>query len=333
MKAAILAGLFGFGAALAVALGQRVAGGDAATVTGVMVGMVAAVLVVAVLALLHRLNERQTARALSGLTRQNTPERATGHVGAFYAAGARVGPSVRHTDDSGGSWRRYGYEVPTRTRTYRRHPLGSASANAPIVETMTPARAPDVRSDFLTPMFQSLFSGFVAMLAGAVVAWRLGGDVLLWAIVGFVAGLAVCWLAALGLARSLVWRIERFIGDDIDGDGVEGEPDPAHAMLENPGKAREASAKIAGEHTGAIRTAELLGFLTRCSAVGTSEGKLGIGTSPQARAKYAALRDTLIQLGVGQWRDENRRAAGWLLTMTPAQAAPIIARHVRELRA
>jgi hypothetical protein len=103
-------------------------------------------------------------------------------------------------------------------------------------------------------------------------------------------------------------------------------------MLENPGAAREASGRIAGAHAGAIRTAELLSFLGRCAAVGTSEGRQGVGTSPQARAHYAALRDALIDLGIGAWRDPNRRAAGWLLTMTPEQAAPIISRHVKELR-
>jgi hypothetical protein len=183
------------------------------------------------------------------------------------------------------------------------------------------------------PIGQSLFSGVVGGLVAAVVAWRIGGDVLTWLTVGFVGALAVCWLASLGLARALVWQIERITGSDLDRDGRQGRPEPAtHVMIENAERARAEAGKIERVNGQRARTAELLSFVTRCATVGCSEGKQGIKPSPSERAKYAALRDTLIQLGIGAWRDPERPKLGWELVLTPEQAAPIIARHVRELR-
>jgi hypothetical protein len=282
--------------------------------------------------LLHLINEGMTRRVVAGLTRQNAPERATSHSYTAYDAGARVGPAMAVRGHQTG-FRAYAATVPT-GRTYRRYRAGDAAAVVgPIeLETRTPHREPNAGSDLLVPLGQAvitatlagLVAGFLALTAGRGDALRIVGGV-------FVGVLALAWLWRLGIVTGLLQTIER-VTQQFDGDD-EPTDDPTHSMLENPGAAREASAKIARGHAGAIRTAELLGFVTRCAAVGTSEGRQGIGTSPQARAHYAALRDALIMLGIGAWRDEKRRKAGWLLTMTPEQAAPIIARHVRELRA
>lgn len=347
---AIFGLLFGFGLALAVVLGQRM-DADAMTVAaGVFVGMVASVPVVFVLVLLHRANERQTKRAIAGIVPQNTPERATGHSWAPSDARARVGPAVGATGHSGrpfadvdllrryvdrgrdgpvidGQWRSYGYEVPTRTRTYRRHPLGSASANTPIVETMTPARAPDLRSDVGVPIGQSLFSAFVAALVAAVIAWRLGGDIIMWAIVGAVGGLAVSWLAALGLARQLVWRIERFIGEDLDGDGNEGKPDDAgHLMAVQADAARQSVATETRQRTADARLLWLISFVARCYTVGTSESAQGI--KPGERAKYLEARDLLFRLGLAEWRDEQNKRLGWAMTTNQAMTVKTLREHV-----
>lgn len=334
--------LIGFGAVLAVTIGGRMgADSDAMTVIlGVFTGFVLIVVAVLVFGALHRVNENMTRRNISSIRVQATQAGGSGLVldrGAYLPTHTNTRPVTRRNEAWGqstgaGQYRNFAYEVPTKTRRYRRNLLGDAAAGAPIVETLTPNREMNLRSDVGVPIGQSLFSGLVAALVAAFVSWKLGGDVLSWTIAGFVMGMAVCWLAALGLARQLVWKIERFVGD-LDGDGYEGEPpEESHTLLVQPGEARSEAGKVAREHAGAIKTAELLSFLTRCATVGTSEGKLGIGTSPQQRAKYAALRDTLIQLGIGAWKDENRRALGWVLTMTPEQAAPIISRHVKELR-
>lgn len=307
--------------------------------------------------LLHRANAAMTGRMLAAVRPTMPPRADNGALWAFANAERLVSPmtaqrgasgvsqrpsataeTLRHyrptpgpvVDLESGAYRSYGYELPSKTRRYRRNPLGDAAAGAPIVETLTPAREMNMRSDVGVPIGQSLFSGFVGALVCAVVAWRTGGDVVLWLALGFVGALAVAWLAGLGLARSLVWKVERFIGQDLDGDEVTG--DPGHVLLENPGAARNAAHEQARQNQQRVRTADLLAFVSRCAAVGTSEGRLGIAPAPQARARYAELRDTLILLGIGRWKDEDRRKLGWELVLTPEQAAPIISRHVRELR-
>ena len=352
---AILAGLFSFGVVLAVKIGYSMTA-DAAWLLGILVGVVASVPVCVVLVMLHRLNQGVTARNLAGLAR-------TQEYQSPIAYSGRVGPSVtltghstrpfadavtlRHYVDRGrdgllieGQYREYGFAAPvvtrgsTTVRTYKRNRLGPGAATVGSVEitNTVPHHAPAASSDVFVPLAQAVITAFVGALVVGVVALTAGrGDVLRLVGVAFVGVLAGAWLWRLGVVDSLLSVVER-ITQEIEGDEEEAE-DSAHAMLENPNQARQTAGRIAGEHAGAIKTAELLSFLTRCAVVGTSEGKLGIGTSPQARAKYAALRDALIDLGIGEWRDPNRRAAGWLLTMTPEQAAPIISRHVKELRA
>ena len=145
MKAAILAGLFGFGAALAVSLGWRM-GGEVEALTGVFVGIVASIPVVVVLVILHRANDAMTQKTLSGIVPQRAPERATGHPWAFSDAGARVGPALgatghstrpfadvdllRHYVDRGrdgpvidGQWREYAATTPHIAREFHNAPL------------------------------------------------------------------------------------------------------------------------------------------------------------------------------------------------------------------
>jgi len=340
--------LFGFGLALAVVIGQRLTVEDLSIVAGVAVGVVASMPVALVLVLLHKANERQTRRHLAGIAPQQAPEWTTGHPWAFSDASARVGPALGATGHSGrpfadaatlrhyvdrgndgpvvdAQWRSYGYEVPTKTRTYRRHPLGSASANVPIVETMTPARSPDLRADVGVPIGQSLFSAFVAALVAAVIAWRLGGDIIMWAIVGAVGGLAVSWLAALGLARQLVWRIERFIGDDAGDDDA---PDDAetHLMAVQADAARQSVATETRQRTADARLLWLIAFVARCYTVGTSESAQGI--KPGERARYLEARDLLLRLGLAEWRDEHNKRLGWAMTTNQAMTVKTLREHV-----
>ena len=280
---------------------------------------------------LHRLN--QTIHA------GRCGHRATGARTGSASVGI-LGPRPRPGPVVEADFREYASSAPRveRGKTTVRTSTGATGSGRgrrwPAVEIVntTPHREPNAGSDLLVPLGQAVITaGIAALVVGVLGAIAGRGDVLRLVGVAFVGVLAVAWLWRLGVVDSLLSVVER-ITQEIDGDEEEAE-DPAHAMLENPNQARQTAGRIAEQHAGAIKTAELLSFLTRCAVVGTSEGKLGIGTSPQARAHYAALRDALIDLGIGAWRDPNRRAAGWLLTMTPEQAAPIISRHVKELRA
>ena len=302
-------------------------------------GILAAFVGVLAAWLLHKLNARLTQGIVAQYRPQQPPERYSvaqlrfagendpGYRPMPVQAFSGVSPRPLATE-----WRRYGYEVPTRQRTYRRNRLlGDAAAGAPIVETMTPARQQDLRSDVGVPIGQSLFSAFVAMLVGAVIAWRLHGDILLWGVMGGVGGLALMWMLALGLARQLVWRVERFIGEDLDGDGVPGEPE-TYAMIENPGRARE---EVAGLTEGVSRrasTAAMLSFWQKCVNVGTSTRDHGARPGTKALEDYEAARDVLIQLGLAQWHNEANHRAGWDVTTDLATGARIIGQHVRTMR-
>ena len=327
MKRFMLAILLTFGVTVSIIIGAMLTVEDmpGALLIGAIVG---GLLILAATAG-HRLNARMTAAVVAAY---KPTGRATGHVSTLAPIGARYGlprAPQANVEAAADDWRDYSYQVPTKTRTYRRHPLGTADSSAPMVETMTPARAPDVRSDFTTPALQSLFSALVAGLVAAVVAWRTGGDVLTWLIVGGVAGLTVCWLAALGLARSLVWKIERVMGSDIDGDGQQGKPDDGHLLAVQPETARQNVAGEVRQRAADDRLTWLIGFVTRCYTLGTSESAQGI--KPGERAKYCEARDLLLRLGLADWRHADNHRLGWDMTTSQASAIKTIREHVTTI--
>ena len=314
-----------------------------------LVGVVASVPVAFVLVLLHRANERQTRRNLAGIVPQQPPERATGHSWAFSDAGARVGPALgatghsrrpfadvdllRHYVDRGrdgpvidGQWRSYGYEVPDEDAH-----LSAASARLGI------GQRADCRDDDASAARQTC-APMWAYLSGKRCSrhswrrsWRRssrGGSVvtcIMWAIVGAVGGLAVAWLAALGLARQLVWRIERFIGDDADDDDA---PDDAetHLMAVQADAARQSVATETRQRSADARLLWLISFVARCYTVGTSESAQGI--KPGERAKYLEARDLLFRLGLAEWRDEHNKRLGWDMTTNQAMTVKTLREHV-----
>jgi hypothetical protein len=207
---------------------------------------------------------------------------------------------------------------------------GATAADAGLLETLTPARAPDVRADFVTPALQSLFSGGIGGLAGALIAWRLAEDVLLWAAIGFVGVLALAWAFSLGLVRDLLWTVERVGRLDLDGDGQEGQPEP-HAMVVNADAARQRAAQHERQRARVMRLADLLEFVRQVAMKGTSERALGIRPGTDARTRYLATRDLLIGLGIARWKDAGRPQAGWTLVLTADEAVPLLKKHVMDV--
>jgi len=351
---AMLGLLFGFGLALAVVIGQRLTMEDLSIVAGVAVGVVASMPVALVLVLLHRANERQTRRHLTGIAPQQAPERATGHLRASSDYGARCGataslqgvstrpqaradilpPYVHHRgevviDLDESEYRRFGFDVPgQRVRRYRGYRSGDASAAVPIIETLTPAREPNVRADFATPALQSLFSGLVGALVAAVVAWKTGGDVVTWLIVGFVAALAISWAVSLGLVRDLLWTVERITADAGDEEPAD---DAGHGMVMNAGAARQDAGKKERSRERALRLADLLTFAQKCATVGCPERSHGIKPGTPQQEAYRAKRDLLISLGIGRWKNPDNHNLGWMLAVNPAEAAEILRHHVMDV--
>lgn len=219
---------------------------------------------------------------------------------------------------------------------YRKNRTGSGAAAGGMVEieNTTPHRAPKLESDVAVPAAMSAIIGLAVSIGVFVIALatnRTLATALQFGSIAFIGTFLVALFQRLGVIDNGLNVREKITQTDTDDDSDTGEENTTHNMLQNPGQAREVSNKIASGNGGALRTAELLSFVTRCATIGTSEAKLGIGTSPQQRQQYKQLRDSLIELGIAEWKNEERRALGWELRMTPEQAAPIISAHVKQL--
>jgi hypothetical protein len=202
------------------------------------------------------------------------------------------------------------------------------SAYSAVYEKRHSARPISVESDWSVPLLQSITCAVAALLAAAAGALAFGWS---WKVPLMAAGVgfAIAWLWRLQIVDALLWQIETITQRDLDGDRHVGKPRPANQpIMVNPYAARTEAARIQKTNTAQAELVDMLSFVTKCANVGTSEKAQGIPPSPSARETYAKKRDTLIALGIGSWKDPERRRLGWILTMTPAQATPILRRHL-----
>lgn len=123
-----------------------------------------------------------------------------------------------------------------------------------------PARTPGLLSDIVVPLGQAtLTGGLIALTAatvGSVAGWP-GGDVVL--IIGTSAA-TLYWLGAMRDMRRLLWRVEEWIGADIDKDGHAGPPpDPGVVVIDGAKVARRAELTEAEKwRDDAVRLVELV---------------------------------------------------------------------------
>lgn len=309
----------------------------------ILVGILGALL----LALLHRANERQTARAISGVVRQNAPKTAMTHSEAFYAVGARPGvtagawghPDVSSQPMVDGEYRRYGSDLPriergrVTTRQYRRNRLGpGVGAGALEITHTTPHREPNAGSDLLVPLGQAVVSAVVAaLLAGVLAAVAGRGDTLRVVAVSFVGVLALAWLWRLGVVDSLLSVVER-VTQELDDAEPEAD-DPSHAMTIQAGAARADAGRKERARERALRLADLLAFAQRCATVGCSERSQGIRAGTPQQEAYRVKRDLLLTLGIGKWKNPENHNLGWVLTVDAAEAAELLRHHVMDVSA
>lgn len=190
------------------------------------------------------------------------------------------------------------------------------------VESKTPLRVSRVESEVIVPLLITLISAVIVALGLGIAAWRYAwsADVPLW---GFVGVLGLVWAWRLLRSDRLMWQLERMTGHDIDGDGQTGKPG---ITLLDPAVARQRAQSETLTQRQESAQAELIAFVGRCVASGTSESDLGI--KPGRRGDYVECRDALLTLGIATWNDPNRRAAGWSLAVSSDVAAQIIEDHV-----
>ena len=179
-------------------------------------------------------------------------------------------------------------------------------------ELREPVRAATVESEVLVPLMQG---GAVALLLVAFVA--------------DVAFVPLPWSALLGLGlfvllalsvlmfydgRRLLWRVERTLGADLDGDAYAGPPqEPQMFRIElherTPAGQRTAWLDVPGPpERFALLAQSALNDGTLSEARWTGAG------NPYSRAEFAALRDTMLDRGLWEWTNVKAKAQGLRVT-------------------
>ena len=263
------------------------------------------VVVLTLFGILTLVNRDQTRRILQDLTKS-----ADGQARRFDLTGDLLPPE----------------ETSLGPVRYERIPT---AATAYSVENRQARHVHTVETGFLVPALTAIGTALALTVAAGALAWAFGWPARTVLIV-FAVTLAGGWLWRLGVADQLVWSIEKWTRKDLDGDGYEDNPANGYALV-NPGQARATAGRVAQAGQELTRAAELTAFYRACAIKGTSEGKLGISPAPTPRAAYCKLRDELIALGVGAWRDPARPRIGWDLVLGPDEALPLIEKHVVSL--
>lgn len=94
-----------------------------------------------------------------------------------------------------------------------------------------PARAASIESDVRVPLYQSVIGGVFVGAAVTCAWWALGWRrPILGPVIVTSASAAFFWHNAIGEMRSLLWRLEKWTGKDIDKDGAVGEPPEKEAV-------------------------------------------------------------------------------------------------------
>ena len=143
----------------------------------------------------------------------------------------------------------------------------------------------------------------------------------------FALSLVGSWFWRLGYSDKVLWSVESWLGRDVNGDGSTGRPALGFATI-NPGAARATVARQTAQNDTEARTEALQAFVDRCYLSGTSEGAHGITASGPDRDNYTACRDTLLRLGLAQWRNPERPRGGWVMVADPATCKAIVGNHV-----
>lgn len=195
-----------------------------------------------------------------------------------------------------------------------------------IQTTQTARHTPTLETSFMVPALTAIGTALALTLACGVLAWALdwNGKVVA---VTFALSLVGAWLWRLDFADKVLWQVESWTGRDINGDGRAGNPALGFATI-NPGVARATVARESAQNDTDARQTALQAFVDRCYLSGTSEAAHGITASGPDRVNYTACRDTLIALGLAQWKNPDRPKGGWVLTTDPATAKAIVSNHV-----
>jgi len=201
---------------------------------------------------------------------------------------------------------------------WQRYAIGEAIDAGSTWERRSPARRPAVSSDVGVPLAQTVVSGVVLALGVGVGAALCGASwrSFVYAGVGFVAGVVLCWFALLSGTRQLLWTVERVTRTDLDGDRHVGAPPAARPPVQvevtqtrDDGRLAKmifANLDISDEQLEQLAR----GLLDGKSTVATWTGSGGAFS----RGEFERARDELIRAGLLYWVNESAHAQGVGLT-------------------
>lgn len=175
-----------------------------------------------------------------------------------------------------------------------------------------------------SPLEQSLISAGVVAVAVGALAFTFGWSINV-PLIAFAVSLCGFWFWRLRLFDSILFAVETITQQDIDGDGKIAD---GHLVVTNANRAKAKTAQQVQADANNNQLKELQDFVSKAYRIGTSESAMGV--KPSDRAKYLECRDTLMRLGIGQWKSDNPRA-GWKLAVSEDVARGIIADHVIEI--
>ena len=172
-----------------------------------------------------------------------------------------------------------------------------------MYEQMEPAREGNIHSDVLVPLLQSLITGFfggafLALMTGYLVAQDV--EYALYAFgLSFVVITAVVWMVLLDDHKRLLWRVERLVGKDFDGDGVAGEPEHLVVEVHKPGPYGE-NTDFLHLNVDRERFMEFVRGILSGEPV-TVARWTGSGRTFR-RGEFEKLRSELMERGILRWR-------------------------------
>ena len=206
------------------------------------------------------------------------------------------------------------------------------TAYVPDVITQTPTgTVRSVQADVIVPMAQAGFTGVVgAFLAGGLALTVGAENVLPWLFGGFALGLAGVWALNLWQSHRLMWKIERVVGRDLDGDGYHGAPPEPGTFTVNRAAAKAKAGRIVRETAKANTATAYRDFWIRCCTVGTAYRKHGITTvgSPEYAA-WDAMRKEFVSMGLLGWHHGIVGGKTNVL-LDMAEGRAIIESHIQE---
>ena len=175
------------------------------------------------------------------------------------------------------------------------------------LERRKPARDPSVPSDVVVPALRALVWGFPPSVLALVVLRYYGWPWWIAALVWVVMFMAAWWLEA-GSWHSTLWIVERATNQDVNGDGVVGQPQTVVKIERDDGWQNVHFAqppdKLAVFASGVLSGKPL------------AEGSWIGGNGPFSLSEYRAMRDELLAVGAIRWLDPEKRNRG--LEVTPA---------------